>query len=133
MLRVAQLLVAAAGVYLISLGVTAAIAPPRAKRFLEAHASTVRAHVLELALRLVVGLAMMLAAPAMLGTELVRFGGGVLVATTLVLAVLPWRLHQRFAAWAVPMATRTMSLVAVGALAGGIAVLAALMLGPRTT
>jgi hypothetical protein len=131
MLRVAQGVVGLAGCYLLALGATAAVRPWRAKRFLEAHASTLQAHVLELALRVVVGVAMVVAAAGMRGAILARGGGWILVATTLVLAVTPWRLHQRFAAWSVPMATRSMPLVAVGALAGGVAVLTALILGPR--
>ncbi len=131
MLLVAQIVVAVAAVYLITLGVTAAIQPARAKRFLEAHASTARLHAIELVLRLVAGTAFVGAAPRMRGADLVTLGGWILVATTLALAVIPWRAHHRFAAWSVPMATRSMPLVAVGALAGGVAILAALVLGPR--
>jgi len=133
MLLVAQGVVALAALYLVTLGLTAVIRPARAQRFLEAHASTARHHAMELALRLVVGTGFVLAAPRMRGADLVWLGGWILVATTLVLAVTPWRVHHRFAAWAVPIATRSMLLVAVGALAGGVAILAALVLGPRVT
>lgn len=119
-----------AGCYLLALGVTAAVRPLRARKFLEAHASTFRAHLLELTLRALAGTAFVLAAPGMLGANVALAGGWILLGTTLVLAVTPWRYHQRFAAWSVPMATRSMPLVAGGALAAGMAVLVALILGP---
>lgn len=131
MVLVAQIVVAVAALYLLALSGTAMVRPARAKRFLEAHASTARLHALELALRLVVGLAFVRAAPTMRGAEVVALGGWILVATTLGLAVTPWRVHRRFATWSVPMATRSMALVAIGALLGGVAIVAALLLGPR--
>ncbi len=131
MQSVATFVVALAAFYLLALGVTAAVRPASAKRFLEAHASTARLHFIELALRLVIGVALILAAPHMREGTLVVVCGCILVVSTLVLAVTPWQVHHRFAAWAVPMATRTMPLVAAGAIAGGVALLSALLLGPR--
>lgn len=128
---VAQIVVAVAALYLLALSGTAMVRPARAKWFLEAHASTARLHALELALRLVVGLAFIRAAPTMRGAEVVALSGWILVVTTLGLAVTPWRVHRRFANWSVPMATQSMALVAVGALLGGVAIAAALLLGPR--
>jgi hypothetical protein len=131
LLRGAVLTVAIAGLYLVALGVTAVVRPSRAQRFLEAHVSTARVHVLELALRFLVGAALIVVAPQMWGSMFARTAGWILVGTTLVLAVIPWRLHRRFAAWSVPMATRRMPLVALGAVAGGGALLASLLLGPK--
>ena len=131
MLRFAQFVVALAGCYLLALGTTALVRPAHAKRFLEAHASTARAHFIELALRLLVGGALLVAAPHMPGVAVVRAAGWVLVGTTLLLAVTPWRVHHRFAAWAVPLATRQMALLGVGALIGGVVVLGALIRGAR--
>jgi len=45
-----------------------------------------------------------------------------------VLAVIPWRVHQRFAAWSVPQATQYLPLIALASIAGGLALLAALWL-----
>lgn len=101
--------------------------PARAERFLAAHAASRRAHVLELGLRALVGLAFLVAAPAMRFAPVFRLSGWVLLATTLVLALLPWRLHHDFAAWSVPIATRRMALVGCGALAAGGVLLAALL------
>ncbi len=127
----AQCVVVLAALYLLALGVTAAVRPASAKRFLEAHASTARLHFIELSLRVVIGVALIVAAPHMRGGTPVVAGGWILVASSVVLAITPWRVHHRFAAWAVPMATRAMPLVAAGALAGGIALLSALLMGTR--
>ena len=131
MLLLAQLVVVVAGLYLVALGVTALVRPLRARRFLEAHATSARVHFTELVLRLTVGVALVNTAPRMLGANLVLMAGWILIGTTLALAVTPWRVHRRFAEWSVPMATRRLSLVAIGAIAGGVAVLAALALGAR--
>lgn len=127
----AQLVVALAGLYLIVLGVAAAVRPALAKRFLEAHASSARVHFLELTLRLLIGVALVVASSRMRGADLALVFGWVLIVTTLALALVPWRAHHRFAEWSVPLATQRMWLIAVGAIAGGAVVLAALVLGPR--
>lgn len=124
----AATLVAVAGVYLLALGVAALAKPNTAKRFLESHASSARAHFFELALRLVAGTAFVLAAPVMKVPRIFALIGWVLIVTTVVLCVVPWRVHQRFARWSVPMATRNMAMLGVGSLVGGICILAALLL-----
>jgi hypothetical protein len=54
--------------------------------------------------------------------------GWAIIGTTIVLLVLPWRLHQRFAQWSVPRVTRNMPLFALGPLSGGVLVLLSLLL-----
>jgi hypothetical protein len=55
--------------------------------------------------------------------------GAVLVLTSVTLVFVPWRLHRRFARWAVPLATRQMMPYAVGCLAGAAAICYAIWLG----
>ena len=123
-------LVGAFGCYLVALAAMSLLRPSRAAQFLEAHASTAAAHYAELAIRLVVGIAFVLAAPVMVGASFFDVFGRVLVGTTLVLLLVPWRLHRRFAEWSVPQATRRMWLLGAASGIGGAAVLIAL-LGPR--
>jgi hypothetical protein len=130
LLILSRLLVGAAGVYLLTLGATSVLRPAQAKRYLEAHASTAALHFTELLIRLMAGAAFVVAAPHMRGAQLVRLGGWILVGTTLVLSIVPWRYHQRFAAWSVPMATRRMGAIAVGGIGGGTLLLLSLLLGP---
>lgn len=117
------------GLYLIALGVAAFVRPDAVKRYLEGHASSARLHNLELSIRLVVGASCVYAAPDMRVSAVFLVFGWVLVITTIGLCVLPWRMHQRFAAWSVPQATRHMPMLAAGSLLGGFIVLGARALG----
>lgn len=120
--------VVGATAYLLALGGGAFLRPESARRFLGGFASTPRAHFLELTLRVVAGAALVHSAPTMAFTQGIALFGWMLIATSLVLAILPWRFHQRFAAWAVPQATQRMSLIGVGSLVGGLVLVAALLL-----
>lgn len=120
----------AIGIYLLVLGIGALVRPETAKRFLGGHATTLPLHLTELALRVLAGSALVLSAPHMAGSTAFLAFGWVLIGTSLPLALVPWRLHQRFAAWAVPRATQHMSLIGVGSIAGGTVVIAALFLQP---
>jgi hypothetical protein len=127
MSRLAVLPVLAAGLYLVGLGVVALLRPDLARRFLARHASSARAHYTELALRLLAGGGFVLSADQLMWPAPFQALGWVLIGTTLVLLAVPWRLHRRFAAWSVPLATRRMDLLAVGSLAGGAVVLYAVL------
>lgn len=112
----------------IALGIASLVRPQRVKAFLGALASTPRVHFTELAIRALVGCAFVLTAPRMPFAPAFTVFGWVLVGTTLLLALIPWHLHRRFANWSVPQATRVMPLFGMGALAGGIVLLGALLL-----
>ena len=98
----AGLVVTAAGVFFLVLGLLSFGRPWAVSRFLRAFASSARTHFLELFLRLLVGVAMVAYSPMMRFQELFRAFGWLLVVTTLALALVPWRLHRRFAAWVMP-------------------------------
>jgi uncharacterized protein YjeT (DUF2065 family) len=116
----------AAGAYLIALGVAAFVAPAQTRTFLGAHASTLRAHLLELALRLLVGSSLIATAPQMWMPEAFSALGWVLVVTSLCLLALPWRWHRRFSQWSVPQATARLPLLGAASITGGAVVLWAL-------
>lgn len=116
-----------AGIYLLALGIGSLVRPEIAKRFLGGHATTLRLHVFELSLRVLVGGALVLSAPRMPVNVAFLAFGWVLIGTSLLLALVPWRLHQRFAAWSVPKATQHMPLIGVGSIGGGLGVIAALL------
>ena len=123
--------VVAAAVYLLALGGGALLRPEATKRFLGGFATTPRIHFTELALRGLTGAALVSSAPRMAFGPAIALFGWVLAVTSLALALVPWRLHRRFAVWSVPRATRHMPLIGITALAGGAVLLAALFL-PRT-
>ncbi|MBA3949937.1 MAG: hypothetical protein H0X44_08345 [Acidobacteria bacterium] len=119
--------VLAAGIFLLSLGLSSLIRPADTQRFLASIASSARAHFVEMFARLALGAAFISAAPRLKFAALFVVFGWVLVATTLVLLAVPWKWHRRFASWSVPIATRNMALFAIGPVAGGIVVLYALL------
>jgi hypothetical protein len=119
-----------AAVYFIALGGFALAMPERTKAFLGTFATSLRVHVVELALRAAVGAALVLTARRMWFTEIFLAFGWLILGTTLLLALVPWRQHRRFAAWSVPRATRFLPAIGVGSLGGGILLLGALLV-PR--
>jgi hypothetical protein len=123
-------IVLAAAIYLLALGGGALVRPTLAKRFLGGFATTLPLHLSELALRLLTGAALVISAPRMAFSAAIALFGWTLILTSLALLLVPWRFHQRFAAWSVPQATRHMPLIGVASVAGGLALIAALIL-PR--
>lgn len=118
-----------AALYLVGLGIVALVAPTRAGRFLLGFAATWRLHALELALRLVVGAALVLHAPRMaFGAGFAAFGW-LLVATTMAMLVVPWRWHQRFARRFVPQVLRHTAAIGLASLLLGLLLLAAALSG----
>ena len=131
LLVLAPLGVLVTALYLLVLGGAALARPALAETFLGGFVSSATTHVLEIALRIVAGLSLVSAAPRMLGTPIISMFGWILVGTSLVLAVLPWRFHQRVAAWSVPRAIQHLPAIGIASIAAGCALLTALWL-PRT-
>jgi len=118
-----------AGLYLIALGAAGLFAPVRACRFLLGFAGSPLKHYSELVLRFLVGGAFVLHSPRMLFSEAFGLFGWVLLVTTAVLVLLPWRWHDRFARYAVPRATRYIMLIGVSSLVLGGLILTAVFRG----
>lgn len=123
-------IVVTAALYLLVLGGSALLRPEYARRFLGAHATTRTLHFTELALRILAGAAFIITAPHAVFTPVFLLFGWVLVASSVALAIVPWRLHQRFAAWSVPQAMHYLPLIGVASIAGGLGLIAAVVL-PR--
>ncbi len=122
---------AALGLYLAALGLVALTRPARVRGFLLGFAATPGRHLLELALRTAAGLACLLAAPRLPAAQGFTVAGWVLLASTAVLALLPWRWHRGFAQRAVPRALRALPALGLAALAAGLALLAAVVAALR--
>ncbi|MGB0134297.1 hypothetical protein [Dokdonella sp.] len=116
-------MVVAAGLYLVALGLAAMVMPARAARFLNAFASSAPVHFLELFLRFAVAACFLLYSPALRFPALFETVGWVLLVTSAMLLVIPWRVHRRFAAWAVPRATKHVGVLGICSLLGGLFVL----------
>lgn len=126
MALVAALPVGAAGVYLLVLGIAALGRPARVTAYLGGFAETLQAHLLELSIRIVVGVSLIGTAPGMHLPSAFRALGWVLVGTSLLLLILPWRWHRRFARWSVPQATASLPLFGAASVLAGAVLLWAL-------
>lgn len=125
----AYAVLALTAIYLVALGACSLLRPAMARRFLLSHASSARLHYQELALRLLVGVALLVRAPELPWPRVFTIAGGILVVTTLVLALVPWRRHQAFAQRSVPQALRFLPLLGAVSLAVGTGLLYALFAG----
>jgi hypothetical protein len=125
-------LVLLAGLYLVALGVVSAGFPSGATRFLGAFAGSLSLHLVELAVRFTVGASLLIYSPYMRFPEMYKVFGWVMIGTTLVLLLIPWRWHRRFAGWSVPLATRRLGLFAAASLAAGTFVVFSVLLGAGT-
>ena len=120
---IAPVIILLTGLYFLVLGATSLVAPQKAEAFLMGFAGTPLLHYVELAVRLLVGGAMILHSSQMLLPEAFRIFGWLLVTTTAGLCLVPWRQHQRFSQWSVPQATRFLPLIGITSLVMGGAIL----------
>jgi hypothetical protein len=131
MLTVVALVVALlVATFLVTLGVACFIRPLRAERFLGSLATTARLHFIEVILRLVAGGALVVSGPGMLLGRAIAAFGWIVLATSVGMALVPWRLHHRFASAVVPHVFRHLRVVGLVAAAGGLGLLVALVV-PR--
>ena len=110
---VALTVVVLAAAFLLCLAAAAVFLPKHAAHFLNGFASSARAHYSEIGLRLIVGAALIVAAPNMLFAKQFMLFGWLIVVTSLVLLCLPWRWHQRFAQYVLPPITKRVWLFAL--------------------
>ncbi len=127
----ALVVVVLSGVYLLALGTAALVWPAHAGRFLLGFASSRTTHFTELAVRGVVGAALVLHAPRMHLPAAFAVFGWLLLVTTVCLSFVPWRWHQRFARESVPRALRHITLLGLACLVLGIFILVAVAGGGR--
>jgi hypothetical protein len=124
---VALAIVVLAALFFFGLAAASFLAPAHAASFLGGFAGSVRAHVLEMLVRIIVGWAFVVSAPSMRFSGAFRLFGWVLVISSIVLLLLPWRWHHRFAQHVVPPITRHVWLFGIVALPlGGVIVFAVL-------
>ncbi|GAA0857744.1 hypothetical protein [Aliiglaciecola litoralis] len=113
-------------VALIGLAVNAILFPNKTILFLSKFASTARLHIVEMIVRLVVGIAFVIAAPEMLFHSLFYLFGLVLIITSVLLLMMPWRWHHQFAVVVLAPLLRRVWVFAVLSLPLGIFIFIAL-------
>lgn len=112
--------------YFILLGAAALYKPALAQRFLLGFAESPHIHYLELSLRLSVALALLVHAPTMLYAPLFKGFAWIVLGTTIIMLLLPWRWHRAFARRTVPYANRYVRWIGVVSLLLGLFLLYAL-------
>ena len=121
LLIAAQATLLLVALYFVLLGAVSLFKPARASSFLLGFATTSRKHYVELLARVVVGFSLLTIAPKSSYSMALSAFGWLLLLTTGVMALVPWRVHQRFAQASVPRALRFLPLIGVASLALGLA------------
>ena len=120
LLIAAQATLLLVALYFLVLGAVSLVMPSRASSFLLGFATTSRKHYIELIARFLVGLALLTTAPRSSNSTALLAFGWLLLVTTGVMALVPWRTHQRFAQASVPRALRFLPLIGIASLAFGL-------------
>ncbi len=108
----APALVLFTGIALCALGILAMVRPALARAFLGGFASSPQTHVLEQAIRIAVGAALVIHAPNMAYSTAFTGFGWLLIGTSVGLLCVPWRWHRRFAQATVPPVLRLLPVYA---------------------
>jgi len=114
---VAKAVLFAVALFFSVLGLLALVRPDAAKRFLLGFATSASKHYLELSLRLLAGGAMLTGAPHSAQPVGLAVFGWLLIGTTVLMALVPWRTHRRFAETSVPQALRFLPIIGVSSFA----------------
>lgn len=125
----ASTIVAITALYFAGFATACFLAPGAVERYLRGFARSGLAHYGELGVRVVVGASLINQAPTMLGSEVFRVIGWILVGTTMGLACLPWKWHRRIAERSVQRALQHLKLMGAAALTAGVALFVALFAG----
>ena len=96
------------------------VRPAAGRRYLLAFASTLRLHLLEQGLRLLAGACLITAAALSAWPLFFTTFGWLLIGTSIMLLILPWRWHRRFAQWVMPPLAKVAWLYAVASMLLGM-------------
>jgi hypothetical protein len=122
---IAAVIVVTAGIYLIALAAVALARPALARRFLLGFAQTAAVHYTEMAARILVGLALLVASPRMLFPSFFYWFGVALLSSSVLLLCMPWKWHLSMSERVLPRFTRFLGVVgSVSLLLGGLLVAA---------
>lgn len=108
---------------LVALLIVTLLKKETAIAFLSAFASSAKAHYIEQFYRLVVGLGLFIYADHMLFSGVFKIFGGLLIASSVLLIILPWKWHNKLGKWAGPIVIRNIVVYAVSASILGLVIL----------
>jgi hypothetical protein len=128
-IQIAALLIAfIAGAFLLGLGVVALARPSRARSFLLGFAQSAGAHYAEMAGRILVGAALVVASPRMPLSPYIAGFGVALLASSVLLLCLPWTWHRSYGEWVLPRFVQHLGVVgSFSVLLGGVLIAATIV------
>jgi hypothetical protein len=127
-------IVVTAGLFLIALAMFALARPAIARHFFLGFARTAATHYVEMAARIMVGGALVVASPRMLFPQFFYWFGLALLASSAVLLCLPWKWHRSFGERVLPRFVSLLGIVSfVSLLLGGLLVAATVAGAPSNT
>ncbi|HMS68092.1 MAG TPA: hypothetical protein PKD18_08130 [Saprospiraceae bacterium] len=91
--------------------------------FISAFASTAKAHFIEQSLRLIAGASILIYSENMLFPKIFNLFGWILMMTSAILMLTPWKWHQSFGKVAMPLVIKNLILYAIAAAAMGMIIL----------
>ena len=130
---IAIAVVAITGAYFVALGLGSLFVPGKAANFLLGFAATPRLHYVELLTRVLVGMAFIVSAHRLPAHLVFSVFGWVLLSTSALLFLVPWRWHHRFAGKVVPVANRYITAIGLSSLVFGVHILASVASGIAAT
>lgn len=126
---VAQAILLAFALFLLGATAVTFSKPAIIERFFMTLANSASAHYTEQAVRLLVGIALVVASPRMWQAKLFWFAGWMIIVSSIALIVTPWRWHSRFGEKIRPAMIKHMKAYAVGVFGFGIFLLYGLLAG----
>jgi uncharacterized protein YjeT (DUF2065 family) len=113
LLVAAKTILIAVAVFFLLLGLISLVRPNHARRFLLGFAASAPKHYAELCARFVAGGAMLVVALYATHSAALNAFGWLIILTTAVMAIVPWRVHRQFTEAAVPKALRFLPIIGV--------------------
>jgi len=115
----AKTILVAVAIFFLLLGLSSMIRPNHARRFLLGFATSAPKRYAELCTRFIAGGAALIVAPHSLHSVALSAFGWLLILTTAVMAIVPWRVHRQFSEAAVPKALHFLPIIAIASIVLG--------------
>ena len=115
--------------FLVLLALASFFLPKRASMFLNGFAASLRAHLIEMFLRLCAGGSLVIVSKRMAFSEWFYIAGWLIVVTSLLLLLIPWKWHNAFAKIVVPPLTNRVWVFGIFSLPLGLFIIFALAVG----
>ena len=118
-----EIIVAIYGVIIVALGGITLVRPASMEGFITSFANSRKAHFVEMFWRLSLGVSLVLLSNHMWHPTLFLVLGWMIIVSSTLLLILPWRFHRSIGTRVIPMLVRFLRLYAVGVIGFGLLLL----------